>query len=169
METLTQLFWYVTRTNLFNFIIFALIILLIIKKIDLKSKLDNSVHNVEVSINESEEARVESEEKLSSMENTLKNLSVEIDAILKQFNDNAALVGEKIISDTHKTADVLNDNTQKAIENSTLILKNDILRRCSLASVEVAKSHIIEELKRNPDLHSKLIEQSVNTIEGAEL
>jgi len=169
MDILNQIIAYIARTNLFNFVIFAGIIIFLIKKLDVKSKLADAVTDVENSVNESEEVKAASEEKLSTIENSMNNLSAEIDTILEQSEENAKLVGEKIAADTKSAITLIKENTQKAIENNKILLKNDILRKASLASIEVAKSHIIEELKRNPDLHNKLIDESIESIEGTEI
>lgn len=152
-----------------NFIVFSTVIIILICRLNVKSKLENAVEEVDNSIKESEETKVESEKKLSSIEESMNHLSEEVDLIIKQSEDNAKLVGEKIAEDTEKSLVVLKENTQKVIENNSNSLKNDIIRRASLASVEVAKAHIIEELEHNPDLHERLIDESVNAIEGAEL
>ena len=89
--------------------------------------------------------------------------------MFEKTENNAQLVGAKILEDAGRVANTVQANTEKAIENSQLILKNDLIRRASLASVEVAKAHIINELNNNQGLHDKLIEESVEAIEGVEL
>ena len=152
-----------------NFIVFSSVIIILICRLNVKSKLENAVEEVDNSIKESEETKVESEKKLSSIEESMNHLSEEVDMILKQSEYNAQLVGKKIAEDTEKSLVVLKENTQKAIDNSHSLLRNDIIRRASLASVEVAKSHIIRELAQNNELHDRLIDESISTIEGIEL
>ena len=96
-----------------------------------------------------------------------KFIEKEIDSILSTSEENAKLVGEKILQDGQKTALVVKENTEKALQNSYTLLKNDLLKKASLASVEVARNHIIDELSRNAELHDKLIEESIEAIEGA--
>lgn len=160
---------YIARTNLFNFAIFAGIIIFLVIKLDVKSKLTEAKEAVDTTITDAETAKADSEEKLSAVEKSMENLSEEVDKILLQAEENAKLVGNKIVEDTKKSVALIHDNAQKAIENSHVILKNDIIRRASLASVEVAKAHIIEELQRNGELHNKLIDESIDMIEGVEL
>ena len=74
-----------------------------------------------------------------------------------------------IISDYEQFVKILKENAQKALENSTSILRNDLIRRASLASIEVAKARIIEELKLNKELHQKMIDESIEKLEGVEL
>ena len=45
------------------------------------------------------------------------------------------------------------------------IFKNELIKKASLASVEVAKAHIIGELSRNAELHDKLIDESIEALE----
>ena len=55
------------------------------------------------------------------------------------------------------------------MENKRTVLRNDLIRRASSASIEVAKYHIINELNNNYDLHQRLIDESIEAIEGVEL
>ena len=94
------------------------------------------------------------------------NIEKEIDTIFNTSEENAKLVGEKILQDGQKTALIVKENTEKALQNSYTLLKNDLLKKASLASVEVAKNHIINELSWNQELHNKLIDESIEAIEG---
>ena len=87
-----------------------------------------------------------------------------INAILKKSEENAQNVGEKILQDAEKNAIIVKENAEKVIENNQNLLKNDLIKRATLASVEVAKSHIINELNNNQDLHNKLIDESIEAI-----
>ena len=168
MENLNSIIDYIARTNLFNFIIFAGIIIFLVKKLRVNSQMETAVTTVKETIEESENTKAESETKLSAVEESMAHLSEEIDAVLAESDERAKLVGSKILEDAEKTALTVRENAQKALENSKVILKNDLIRRASLASVEVAKSHIIEELSKNTELHDKLIEESIEKIEEVE-
>lgn len=169
MEMMDSILNYLARTNLFNFIIFASIIIFLIKKLNVSAKMEASVDSVKETIEESETAKTESEEKLNNIEESMTHLGDEIDAILAESEERAKLVGAKILDDANKTALVVKDNAEKALDNSRILLKNDLIKRASLASVEIAKSHIIEELEKNSDLHNILIDESIEKIEGVEL
>ena len=100
-----------------------------------------------------------------TIEDSIANIEDDIDAIINASEDNAELVGEKLVSSAQKTALIIKDNTEKSIENNRTILKNELIKRASLASIEVAKSHIINELKENDELHTKLINESIEALE----
>lgn len=169
MENLNLILDYIARTNLFNFVIFLTIILFLVKKLNVGEKMEKSALSVKESVDVSENIKAEAQEKLDGIEESIAHIEDEIVAIITTSENNAKLVGEKIVDDAKKSALTIKENTQKALENSKDLLKNDILRRVALASVEVAKSHIREELHRNQDLHSKLIDESISAIEGIEL
>ena len=166
MENFNLFIDYIARTNLFNFVIFLSIIIYLVKKIDIKSKLEVAQVVVKDTIVASETVKVESEERLSSIEESIAHIEDEIDSILEKSSENANLVGEKIVQEAEKTALVIQENTTKAIENSQVLLKNELLKRASLASIEVAKGHIIKELSANNELHDRLINESIEALEG---
>lgn len=168
MENFSTIIDYIARTNLFNFVIFMTIIILLVKKIDVGSKLEFMRVDVNNSVTDSETVKTESESRLNSIEESMLHIEQEIDSILDKSAENAKLVGEKIISDAEQTAVVVKENALKVQENNRTLLKNELLRRTSLASIEVAKKHIIDELSWNQGLHEKLIDESVDAIEGVE-
>ena len=159
-----------SRAVLSNFIVFALIIFFVMKQVvHPQAILEKEQTVIENQIKASEDAKEESETKLTSVEQSMENLGNEIDEILAKSEESAKLVGEKVLADAEKTSLAIKENTQKAIENNRVILKNDLIKKASLASVEVAKNQILGELERNPDLHDRLIEESINALEGVEI
>lgn len=166
MENFNIFIDYIARTNLFNFVIFLSIIIFLIKKINVVSKLENAQSEVKDTIVESESAKVQSEENLRTMEDSIAHIEEEIDALIEKSEETAQLVGEKIIQDGQNAVLVIKENTGKALENSRMILRNELLKRASLASVEVAKNHIVNELSWNQGLHDKLIDESIDSLEG---
>ena len=165
MENFNAFIDYIARTNLFNFVIFLSIIIFLVKKVNVSAKLEASQNVIKETIDNSEETKLESEKRLSSIEDAIAHIEEEIESIVQKSEENAKLVGEKILQDAEKTALVIQENTSKALENSRTILKNELLKRASLASVEVAKNHIINELSWNQGLHDKLIDESVDALE----
>lgn len=165
MENFNIVIDYIARTNLFNFVIFLSIIIFLVKKINISAKLEKLQDSLKSSIEDSETIKVQSEERLNSIEESISHIEQEIDAIVLKAEENANLVGEKILKDAEKTALIIKENTSKAIENSYTLLRNELLKRASLASVEVAKSHIVNELSWNQGLHDKLIDESIEAID----
>ena len=157
---------YIARTNLFNFIIFAGVFALIFWKVDLIGGLEKGRQSIAEKIEDSETKKEEAETGLKTIEDKVSNLEDEIDEIVKKSEDNANVVGQKIIAEANKTADNIKSGVVKLTDNRAALLKNDIMRRASLAAVETAKNHIINELMRNHDLHNRLIDESIEAING---
>jgi F0F1-type ATP synthase membrane subunit b/b' len=154
-----------SRAVLSNFILFALIIALVMKNIvHPKAILEQAQSLVEKEIKDSENAKDDSETRLDAIQKSARNVKKEINTIIKKSEENAKLVGEKMLQDAEKKALTLKENSIKAIENSQVLLKNDLIKRASLASVEVAKLHIIKELEKNVELHDKLINDSIEAL-----
>ena len=160
---------YISRTNLFNFIIFAAIIAAVCIKLDIIGMLNAGKNAVAEEIDDSNATKTESEQYLNSIKDSVSHLGEEIDEIIENSKHNAELVGEKIISDAEVATENIKTNTEKLVENKTALVKNDILKRASIASVELAKNQIINELNNNNELHNRLIDESVDAISGVDL
>ena len=155
---------YISKTNLFNFIIFLSILIFLFKKIDVVGMLENMKNAVIENIEASKTSKSDSETHLKEIEEKVSHIEEEIDGIIKKSEQNAKLVGEKIIEDANHTVESIKDNSKKLVENKSALLKNDILRRASEASIEVARNHIVNELNNNYDLHQKLIDESLEAL-----
>ena len=155
---------YISRTNLFNFVIFLSILIFLFKKIDVVGMLDNMKNVVIENIEASKTSKSDSETHLKEIEEKVSHIEEEIGGIIKKSEQNAKLVGEKIIQDANHTVESIKDNSKKLVENKSALLKNDILKRASEASIEVARNHIVNELNNNYDLHQKLIDESLEAL-----
>ena len=155
---------YISRTNLFNFVIFLSILIFLFKKIDVVGMLDNMKNVVIENIESSKTSKSDSEIHLKEIEEKVSHIEEEIDGIIKKSEQNAKLVGEKIIQDANNTVESIKENSKKLVENKSALLKNDILRRASEASIEVARNHIVNELNNNYDLHQKLSDESLEAL-----
>ena len=155
---------YISKTNLFNFIIFLSILIFLFKKIDIVGMLENMKNAVIENIEASKTSKSESETHLKEIQEKVSHIEEEIDGIIKKSEQNAKLVGEKIIEDANHTVESIKDNSKKLVENKSALLKNDILRRASEASIEVARNHIVNELNNNYDLHQRLIDESLEAL-----
>lgn len=164
MESFNEILSYISRTNLFNFVIFLSIIVFLVNKLDVNSGIESMKNDVVEHIEESKSVKADSETHLSSIEEKVSHLEEEIEGIIKESESNAKLVGEKILTEANKTVEGMNENSRKLVNNKTALLKNDILKRTSNASIEVAKNHIINELNNNYDLHNRFIDESIEVL-----
>ena len=107
---------YISRSVLSNFVVFAIVIFCAAKyAVHPVKALEDAQQAVTDSIMESESVKVKSEERLSSIEESINHIEEDIDAILDKSEENARLVGEKVVQDGKKTALVIQENTGKAV------------------------------------------------------
>ena len=169
MESISEIINYIGRTNLFNFVIFLDIIIFVCKKINVTWKLEAAKKYVVNNIENSKTAKSDSESTLKAIEESVAHIEEEIDEIIKKAEENARMVGGKILEDAEKSVENIKYNSKKTADARAGLIRNDIMRRASAASVDVAKNHIINELRNNPELHNKLIDESVEAINGVEI
>ena len=169
MESISEIINYIGRTNLFNFVIFLAIIIFVCKKINVTGKLEAAKKDVVNNIENSKTAKSDSESTLNAIEESVAHIEEEIDEIIKKAEENARMVGGKILEDAEKSVENIKYNSKKTADARAGLIRNDIMRRASAASVGVAKNHIINELRNNPELHNKLIDESVDAINGVEI
>ncbi|MBE7707679.1 MAG: ATP synthase F0 subunit B [Cyanobacteria bacterium SIG27] len=156
---------YTSRAVLANFIVFATIIFIISKfAIKPNELLEKAQKDIENSIKKSEQVKLDSQEQLLSTQNRIKNIEVEVEEIIQNSKTNAQNAGAKILDDANKIAISTKEDIKKTIQNNQYLTKNDIIRRTSSALIEIAKTNIINELNKNPQLHDKLIDESIQTI-----
>ena len=156
---------FISRAVLANFIVFSLIIYAVMRQaVHPKAMLEQIQTKIETEIKDSEVAKEESETKLNAIQKSAKNVKKEINNILKKSEENAQLIGEKILKEAEDTAQNIRENTEKTIENDVVLVKNDLIKRVSLASIEIAKTHIINELNNNQELHDKFINESIEAL-----
>ena len=156
---------YTARAVLANFIVFATIIFIISKfAIKPNELLEKAQKDIEQSIKKSEQVKLDSQEQLSSTQERMKNIEVEVEEIIKNSKETAQNAGAKILDDANKIAISTKEDIKKTIQNNQYLTKNDIIRRTSSALIEIAKTNIINELNKNPQLHDKLIDESIQTI-----
>ena len=169
MESISEIINYIGRTNLFNFVIFLAIIIFVCKKINVTGKLEAEKKDVVNNIENSKTAKSDSESTLKAIEESVAHIEEEIDEIIKKAEENARMVGGKILEDAEKSVENIKYNSKKTADARAGLIRNDIMRRASAASVDVAKNHIINELRNNPELHNKLIDESVDAINGVKI
>ena len=92
MENFNIFVDYIARTNLFNFVIFLSIIIFLVKKINISAKLEDAQVVVKDTIVESETAKVQAEQLLNTIEESMAHIEEEIDAILEKSSKNVCII-----------------------------------------------------------------------------
>jgi len=154
----------ILKSNLFNFAIMLAILFFVIKKLDLCQKLDDAILKVKEKIEESELANKNSIEELKQASEKTENLQQEIEEIEQKGIENISNLENKIALETKEEIDAIKKNTQKAIIAHEKEISSNLSKKTILASLEVAKKHVINLLNQNPEYHRKFIEESIEEL-----
>lgn len=166
MEHLIGIWSTICKSNLFNFIVMILLLCWMVKKFDLGNKIEAGRQRIEQNISDSEKSKEESLTKLYEAQEDATKVDKEMFKIFKAAEDNAKVMGEKLITEANLQTGIIKENSKKAIEANIKTVKNDILKETAEEAMKLAESHIKSELERDPNLHQKYIYESIDAIDG---
>jgi len=154
----------IVKSNTFNFIIMVALFAFIIKKCKLTQKLDEAIAKIKETIEKSEVVKNNSLEELRQADEKTKNIVFELEEIDKKAQENIATLKEKIASDAEAQVNSIKLNADKIIDAKEKEIISHLSKKTILASIEIARKHIINLLKQNPDYHQKFIRESIEEI-----
>lgn len=165
METISHIWHVFVITNTFNFLIFAAIIIWIFKKINAKAIIDSLHAKVVETIETAKKTKEEAHGHLKEVEKSVENLPEVLNSILQDASKSAEVIEKKLLEDAQKQVEHIRVNAEKVIEAEEKMLTSKLTKKASKASVELAKSHIQTALEKNPQLHEKYINDSIEELD----
>ena len=154
----------ICESNTFNFVVMVILLAWLIKKFDIKSKIEDGRKKIASTIEESEKARDESIEKYYQAQEKTTQIDEDMLKVFKQAEENAHSFGKKMVDEAHNTALLIKENSKKAIEANIQSTKNVILKETAEEALDLAQRKIIAELEQNPELHHKYINESIESL-----
>ncbi|MBQ3311334.1 hypothetical protein IJG72_04580 [bacterium] len=155
----------IVESNTFNFIIFLLIFAIIIKYAKVSDLISALRDNVVKLINDSEDAKKQSVKELDIAKNKANMVGAEIKVISDEADLTALRLDRKIMSDAVQQAESIKNNADKIVEFEGKNLLLELSCNTAIASVELAKRHIIRTLQKKPEYHEKFIDDSINELD----
>lgn len=166
MENLIEIWSKICESNLFNFVVMILLLAWLIKKFDMGTKIEQGRKKIENSISESEKAREESLNKLYEAQEAVTKIDEEMFKVFKAAEDNAKIIGEKMLDEGKSQSEAIKENSKKAIEANVKTVKNEIMKETAEEAMKLAETHVKSELERDSSLHTKYINESIDAIDG---
>ena len=154
----------ILKSNLFNFAIMLAILIFVIKKLDLGQKIDDAISKVKEKIEESELANKNSVEELKQAGEKTKNVQAEIEEIEQKGSENISNLEQKIASEAKEEVNSIEKSADRLIVAKEREIVSRLSKKTILASVEIAKNHVINLLKQNPEYHRKFIKESIEEL-----
>lgn len=165
LSTISKIWNIIVESNTFNFIVFALIFVWILKKINIKEIINSLQQKIIKIIDEAKKEHEDAQNELLNAEKAVENLGVELKNIVDDAHKSAEVIGEKILNEAKKQIASIESNAKKVIEAEEKLLISKLTKSTSQASIETAKLHIKNVLEQTPTLHEKYINESIDELD----
>lgn len=160
-------FWNViVQSNTFNFLIFIGLFALLFKKINFGAMMDSLQAKVMVLIEDAKRAKDDSISELKKTQEVSSKVPMEVKNILDNAEVTADRLGKRILEDAEKQVNSIYKNTDGVVESEGQKIISTLSKKTALASLELAKAHIVKTLQEKPQYHAKFIEDSINELDG---
>lgn len=153
------------HSNLFNFTIFLFIIIMICVKVDVGAVLDKMRDRVVSEINNSKTSKQNSLDGLKQANEDYSKLPQELENISRISVQKSESLSKQIALQTEQKIANIEKNAQNILNAEQKHVTSALISKLGVKSVEFAMYNIIEELKKNPQLHDKFIEESISKLD----
>lgn len=155
----------ILEANLINFVIMLLIFALLGWKLKIGEKIEASRKKIEQFVEDSSKKVIESEKKLNTTKDSLKNLPLELEEIEKNAQNALKNLEKQVETETDKIVASLNLNKDKELEREVNKVEKDLRNNLSISSIEKAKETLKNMMRENPDLHHELINDIIENLD----
>ena len=155
----------IVKSNAFNFLILLGLIIFAIKFFKVGGLIEKACIKVKENVESSDLERENSQKELKVANETAKNIANEVKEIFDNAQKSAKLIGEKIMQDANTQVKSIEQNAKKTIESEGKKIALNLTQKTALASLEVAKSHIINTLEQKPQYHNDFIQKSIDELD----
>ena len=162
---MADVFDLILHSNLFNFAIFMLIIIVICAKVDIGSLLSKMRDKVVTEINNSKAAKEHASVELKQANDEYSKLPQELENISNFAAQKSESLSKQIELETEQKVANIVKNTQNILAAEQKHAASALISKLGVKSVEYAMYDIIQELTKNPQLHDKFIEESISKLD----
>ena len=162
---MSQIWQEILQSNTFNFALLIILLGVVIKTCKLSDKLQAGIDKIKDSINNSALAKENSIAQLQEAEEKVSNIKNEIKE-LEDKNEEVILNSEeKLKKETEEFVSKIKENSAKAILTKEQEIIAKLSKETVITSIELAKEHIKNLLKKNPSLHKEFIDESLKELD----
>lgn len=159
-------FWnLIVQSNTFNFLIFIGLFALLFKKISFGAMMDKLQAKVMSLIEDAKKAKDDSIVELKRTQEISSKVPTEVRNILDNAEVTADRLGKRILEEAEKQVNSIYKTTDSVVESEGQRIISNLSQKTALASLELAKNHIVKTLKAKPQYHVKFIEDSINELD----
>ena len=155
----------ILHSNVINFLIMIGFIAIIIKRLDVKSIIDDNHKKIVQKINKSNDDVKIALTKYKKAKENLDNVHFETDMIVENAKKTLENIEEQSKNELDEIKEHLEKTLSKDIDREVQNTYNDITRSIAKASSALSYENIKQALSQNPQLHQKYIDECINSIE----
>ena len=159
----------ILESNTFNFIVLAIIIIYLMKKLRAGAALENLKNAIIKRIDDSKAEKEKALSELKNAEKAVENLDNEIKERYNLAEQNADGVIKQTVMNAENQVSHILQNAENAIENEEKQISAQILKSTAEKALSTAKDIIAARLKENPELHEKYINEAIEDIDRVKL
>lgn len=153
------------KSNAFNFAVMILFFVWIDSKVHFAQLLENFKNKIIENIEKSKEEKSAAQTGLKSAKKAIENLDNEIKAQFETAHEHAQILSEKILDETREKVEQITAGIHKAVESEEKTISGKIIAKTVQDCVDLAQNNIIALLEKNPALHEKYINESIDSLE----
>ena len=169
MDSILSTFQYLAQSNTINFVLMVLILWWIVSKFNLGVVFENSVQEIETSIKKSDETKQNAQKQLDNAKDEIKKLPEELSKIENEAEEKALNLKTQIESFGEKKIKNIAQSASKVLNIEEKKISSDVIDIAMKRTVLSAKESIKSNLKSNPELHYKFIEESLIELDKVKL
>lgn len=155
----------IVQSNTFNFIIFVILLAIIVKYAKVGSLIEKMQEKIRQFVEDSDKAKADSVQELKNAENEFKTVGKEVKTILDDADLSSIRLSRKILADAKVRSDAIVLGSDKINDANGKKIISNLSIATAVASVEIAKKHIVRTLSKKPQYHAKFIEDSINELD----
>lgn len=159
----------ILESNTFNFIVLAIIIIYLMKKLKAGAALENLKNAIIKRIDDSKAEKEKALSELKTAEKAVENLDNEIKERYNLAEQNADGVIQQTVMNAENQVSHILQNAENAIENEEKQISAQILKSTAEKALSTAKDIIAARLKDHPELHEKYINEAIEDIDRVKL
>lgn len=165
----THILEIIVKSNAFNFIVLAGILLFVLRKINLPEILSKLQKNIENKVNDSTLAKTESEVTLKSAEEKMENVEKDIEKLVKDTKKTAKIISENIMSEAKEKIEIIENNAKRVVENDTNKTYTVLSNLTAKTSITLLRENLKANLKNDENLHNIFIDEAIDELEGIKI
>ena len=162
---MAEIWQIIVQSNTLNFLIVLVVVLFIVSKLDVKSKLEAIKDEIRTYVDNSSQEKESAEKELDEINEKIKHLPDEIADIKQSAENNIRGIEKRINEEIEEKKKDIENNAKRILGLETKKFKSRLSGILSQASIDLAKNNALEQLNNNRELHDRYINEAIDEID----